>query len=105
RELEDRIAVIARGIRSVGWDKVVVALVDPISLDAASTVSAGYTADEEAEFVRANFQGSACRSRFEDSPLHPLRLGSSYFLPADNAWVQANVPNTPEPPAGSDLAR
>ena len=97
RELEDRLAVIARGIRSVGWDKVGVALTDPVSMVPGTIITAGYSPEEEEVLAQDNFGGGIWKERFDDPGFMALRLGSSYFLPVENPWVQSNVENVPKP--------
>ncbi len=86
----DRLAVIARGIRSVGWNKVAVTLHDE-DMSVLDFVTAGYT-EAEAEALRQTLlPGPAWKKRFEDPEFNLLRLGSCYFLPHDHPWVTGKL--------------
>ncbi len=101
RDLGDRLAVIARGIRSVGWGKVIVALVDPITLEVGDLVSAGYSADEEAAFSARYLKGQPWRDYLADPEFITLRVGSSYLLAADSPWFARHLPEGAVPATDS----
>ncbi len=100
-ELEARLAVIARGIRSVGWGRVAVALLDG-EMNAISFITAGYDEKEELKLRKLWLPGQVWRQRFEDQAFIALRLGSSYFLAYDNPWVQEHVEGISKPKEGED---
>ena len=101
RELEERLQIIARGIRSVGWNKVEVMLVDPLTMEAEERVSVGY--EENGDFAsEESLGGSIWQRRFEDQEFMSLRIGSSYFLPIEHPWVQTHVSDAPDPDPDAD---
>ena len=104
RELEDRLAVIARGIRQVGWGKVAVVLTDPGTMDTRQIVTAGLSEEEEAAFRERMPGGAVWKARFDDAEFLELRVGSSFMLPVEHPWAQQHIPGLPEPTPDSDPA-
>jgi PAS domain S-box-containing protein len=90
RELKDRLAVIARGIRSVGWRRVAVMLLDS-EMNVTDLVTAGYTAEEEEQLRKNLLPGEVWRRRFDDQEFISMRVGASYFLACGHPWVMKNV--------------
>src|SRR5574341_539689 len=84
--LDDRLHVIARGIRQVGWGKVAVMLLDE-SLNAGQMATAGYNEEEEKALRKRLIPGEVWQRRLEDPQFASLRIGSSYFLAHDSPWV------------------
>ncbi|HTY07616.1 MAG TPA: GAF domain-containing protein, partial [Candidatus Edwardsbacteria bacterium] len=108
--IQDRLAIIARGVRSVGWGKVAVTLLDD-NLDVTELVTAGYEENEEKLLKKRLLPGQVWKRRLDDPQFISLRIGSSYFLPHDNPWVQMNTegggkrksnPGSPLPPKRED---
>lgn len=99
RDLHERLAIIARGLRSVGWSKTVVTLLDSQhkTIDMAT---AGYSEQEEANLEERLLPGSIWASRFDDPVFMSLRLGACYYLPHDNKWVIEHVPGIKESDTG-----
>ncbi len=91
RSLHDRLAIIARGIRSVGWGRVAVTLLDE-HYKVAEFATAGYSAEEEQALLASLVPGDVWERRFDDAQFVSLRLGSCYFMRHDHPWVIANVP-------------
>lgn len=94
--LQNRLTVIARGIRSVGWGRVVVALLDD-DMRVYNLATAGYEAvDPKSTSVRESLiSGDVWKRRFEDQEFNSLRVGASYYLPHDHPWVRKNIYNQP----------
>ncbi|MBN1429311.1 MAG: GAF domain-containing protein [Anaerolineae bacterium] len=88
--MEDRLSVIARGVRSVGWARVAVMLLDE-NMDVTQLVSAGYDEEEETLFRKRLLPGKVWRRRLDDPQFISMRIGSSYFLAHDHPWVIKNV--------------
>jgi PAS domain S-box-containing protein len=84
--LEDRLHVVARGIHSVGWQRVAILLMDE-NLNTTSLVTAGYEEAEEASLRKRLLPGEVWQRRLSDQQFMSLRVGSSYFLPYDHPWV------------------
>ncbi len=94
--LEDRLTVIARGIRSVGWGRVAVALLDD-DMRVYNIATAGYDSiDTKSTSIRETLiSGDVWKRRFDDQEFNSLRIGASYYLPHDHPWVQKNIYNRP----------
>ncbi len=90
RVLHDRLAIIARGIRSVGWEKVAVTLLNEDEANAV-LATAGYDEKEERTLPDQLLPGDFWTRRFDDPDFSALRLGSCYFLPHENQWVIDNI--------------
>jgi PAS domain S-box-containing protein len=90
RVLQDRLAIIARGIRSVGWEKVAVSLLNE-EQENAILATAGYSEAEEQALHDQLLPGDFWTRRFDDPDFSALRLGSCYFLPHENQWVVDNI--------------
>lgn len=90
--LDDRLKVIARGIRSVGWGRVVVALLDE-DMHVYNIATAGYdTGDTKSTTIRESLiSGDIWKRRFDDQEFNSLRIGASYYLPHDHPWVRKNI--------------
>lgn len=89
-QLETRLAVIARGIRSVGWNKVALLLLDK-EMNVQHMAAAGYEEDEEAALRKSLPSGEIWKKRFDDPAFITMRLGSSYFLSQEADWVLQNL--------------
>jgi len=89
----DRLSVIARGIRSVGWNRVVATLLDE-QMNITEMAYAGYSADEARTLREQLLPPEVWRTRFEDQEFNTLRIGTSYFLPGDHAWVRRHLQKT-----------
>ncbi|MBN1311108.1 MAG: GAF domain-containing protein [Anaerolineae bacterium] len=88
--MEDRLSVIARGVRSVGWARVAVMLLND-NMDVTQLVSAGYDEKEEELLQKRLLPGKVWRRRLDDPQFISMRIGSSYFLAHDHPWVLKNV--------------
>ncbi|HEC23887.1 MAG TPA: GAF domain-containing protein, partial [Chloroflexi bacterium] len=90
RDLEERLSVIARGIRSVGWERVALMLVDD-NMEMTHLVTAGYGPEEEETLRDSLLTGEVWRRRFEDEAFMSMRVGSCYFLAHDHPWVREHL--------------
>ncbi len=91
RDLKDRLAIIARGIRSVGWGRVAVTLHGPDS-DVVEMATAGYDEAGEKKLAKELLPGTTWAHRFDDPAFGALRMGTCYYLEHDNPWVIEHVP-------------
>ncbi len=98
-QIYDRLRVIARGIRSVGWGRAAVTLHDT-DMNTIDMVTAGI-ADEEVESVREQFpSGETWLNRLIDPTFNTLMVGSSFFIPFDhelNSITHGDVPDDAPP--------
>jgi len=89
--LEERLRVIARGVQRTGWGRVVVALLDE-DMGVEQIATSGYEANPKSNTVEETLiGGDVWKNRFEDQEFNSLRVGSSYYLPYNHAWVQRNI--------------
>lgn len=93
RTLRDRLSIIARGMRSIGWGKVAVMLLDRQGR-IAEMVAAGYTDDEETALPASLLPGTIWAHRFDDPGFTALSMGSGYYLRHDHPWVQEHLPGS-----------
>ena len=93
RSLRDRLLIIARGMRSIGWGKVAVMLLDKQG-NTAEMVTAGYTEDEEAALPASLLPGTIWAHRFDDPEFAALAMGSGYYLRHDHPWVRKHLPGS-----------
>jgi PAS domain S-box-containing protein len=88
RGLEARLNIVARGLRSVGWRKVAVMLLDKDKTTVSHVVFAGYDNEAaEAHARRELLPGEFWGRRFEDEDFLSTGLGASYYLTHDHPWV------------------
>jgi anti-anti-sigma factor len=89
-ELEDKLRVIAEGVREVGgYRRVVISLRDE-NLNMTSLVCAGLTPEEEA-FVWENTASVEFWRRCLSSEYQRFRVGEFYYLPENDPWLQQEV--------------
>src|SRR5690606_733327 len=93
RSLRDRLLIIARGMRSIGWGKVAVMLLDKQG-NTAEMVTAGYTEDEEAALPASLLPGTIWAHRFDDPEFAALAMGPAYYLRPAHPWVRTRLPAT-----------
>jgi transcriptional regulator with GAF, ATPase, and Fis domain len=90
RDFETQLQLIVNGLQSAGWGRVSLTLRDK-DLRPTMFVTAGLT-EEEKEFLQDNFLSpETWRERLTAEAYQTFRVGSAYFFPADNPWIQANV--------------
>lgn len=90
RDLHDRLAIIARGLRSVGWRRVAAMMLDA-DQQIAHITTAGYTPEEEAALPGTLLPGGIWARRFDDEGFLSTRLGACHYLAHDHPWVLENV--------------
>ncbi len=90
QQFNDRLHVIARGIHSVGWNRVALTLMDK-DMNPGQLVTAGYS-DEEKEALQENqIPSGTWQQWLADQGFGNLRVGSSYLLACEHPWVQEHA--------------
>jgi anti-anti-sigma factor len=89
-ELEDKLKVIAEGVREIGgYRRVVISLRDE-NLHMTNMVSAGLTPEEEA-FVWENTASVEFWQRCLSNEFERFRVGEFYYLPEGDPWLQQEM--------------
>lgn len=91
RDLRDRLTIIARGVRSAGWKRAAVMLIDAEG-QISELVTAGYSAAEEPKLRASLLSPEIWLRRFEDPQMDSLLIGTCYYLEHNHPWVAAHVP-------------
>jgi PAS domain S-box-containing protein len=90
RDLQTALDVIARGICSIGWERVEVTLRDE-NMQVTHRVTAGFEEGDAQRTAGVEPPPQVWRERFHDPDFTALRVGWSYFLPRDHPWVTEHV--------------
>lgn len=96
--LKERLRVIARGIRSVGWGKSIVMLFGG-QKELLDLATAGYSPEEEAGLRKELPDGAEWQRRFMDPVMNRFMVGTSYFVPAAFDWREDGDLKAQGPPA------
>lgn len=87
---DTKLQLLVEGLRGVGWGRVTLTLRDK-QMNPLKLVSAGLTPAEHAYLETNMLPPSIWRQRFQDPNFLRFRMGSAYFVPAEDAWAQENV--------------
>ncbi len=90
RDFKKQLTLIINGLQSAGWGRVSLTLRDK-DLNATLLVSTGLVQEDEA-FLRDNMLPPAVwRERLTDEAYQAYKVGSAYFMPADDPWVNEKI--------------
>jgi len=90
RDLNIRLKTITTGLQTLGYGRVMLILFDRDMAIIDLTLS-GYTENEEKKLRQQLPSGEEWLALFEDPVFLQKRIGSSYYLPVDDPWVQKHI--------------
>jgi PAS domain S-box-containing protein len=98
RSIPERLQIIADGIYSSGWNRVVITM-RSADMHETALITAGYTSEEQETLRQTMTPPEVWRARFEDPNFEDLRLGAAYYMRYNHPWMIENVwgGEVPEP--------
>ncbi|NIO37341.1 PAS domain S-box protein [Candidatus Bathyarchaeota archaeon] len=97
KAMHQRLRVIAKAIRRLGWQRVVISLRDE-NLEGTDTVTVGLSKEEVELLLKRKASGDVWRQRL-GLKFERFKIGEFYYLPWENPWIREQVhgitPGTP----------
>lgn len=90
---DKKLQLIANGMQGIGWERVTLTLRDE-QLNPLKLVSAGLTAEEHHFLENNMLPAEIWRQRFQNPTFLSHKLGSGYFISAEDPWGKQNIPIT-----------